>query len=86
MTKKTVQKRTDGACQDCIHFDNSRHIKDSRTAHAGLCKRFSETTFLHDSCSQWLPNVLPDWDTVTGEAIVLQEFNKKPQVQQLNLF
>lgn len=85
MAKNPTQKRTDGACEDCLHFDNTRHLKDARTAHAGLCKRFCETTFLKDTCNQWLPNVLPDWETEILKTATIVEISK-PQVKQLNLF
>lgn len=53
-------------CRTCLHFDGSKHEHDARTAHAGICKRFSETTFKNDSCTQYLSlNNAKDWNSVT---------------------
>lgn len=40
-------------CENCHYFDNSAHKLDARTAHAGVCKKFSEIVFLSDNCSQY---------------------------------
>ncbi len=50
MSKKTEKSH----CLNCINFDNSSHVSDERTKHAGLCKKWCEITFQNDSCKQWL--------------------------------
>ena len=38
------------SCANCHYFDNSAHKNDQRTHHAGICSKWSEVTFLTDSC------------------------------------
>jgi hypothetical protein len=48
------KKNEKTACYNCTFFDNSKHVTDKRTKHAGLCKKWSEITFQNDSCKYWL--------------------------------
>lgn len=69
------------ACERCDFFDNSHHVKDARTAHAGLCKRWSNITWKTETCSEFLnAGDLGTWNEV------IKELHEKPTVNQLNLF
>ncbi|WP_308131738.1 hypothetical protein [uncultured Flavobacterium sp.] len=46
-------KKEKPTCETCHYFDNSHHVKDERTKHAGLCKKWCEITFCRDSCKEY---------------------------------
>lgn len=40
-------------CENCTHFDGSKHQNDQRTHHAGICKKWCEIVFKTDNCKQY---------------------------------
>ena len=46
-------------CQNCVSFDGSKHQKDSRTQHAGICLKWSEIVFKTEICKQHFLNSNP---------------------------
>ena len=65
-----------------IFFDGSKHEKDVRTAHAGICKKWCEVTFKNDLCKFHLEmSTLPEWNE-----LVKEQKEKSIINLQLNLF
>lgn len=40
-------------CENCCHFNNDFHAKDTRTKHAGICYKWSEVVFLYGTCKSF---------------------------------
>lgn len=65
-------------CESCHYFDGSKHEKDKRTEHAGICKKWYEVTFKTDVCKYHFSNKnLPEWEQLT---------KKQQTTNQLTMF
>lgn len=49
-----MTKKTKNVCQNCNHFDNSKHKKDDRTNTAGICTKWCEIVFQSDTCKSYI--------------------------------
>ena len=71
-------------CIDCNSFDNSKHINDPRTMHAGICKKWSQITFTSDTCKQYIPIQNHFEKDIFKEPII--DVSKLPSASQLSFF
>jgi hypothetical protein len=46
-------------CENCVFFDGSKHQKDARTQHAGICSKWTEIVFRSETCKQHFLNSNP---------------------------
>lgn len=46
-------------CENCMFFDSTKHEKDPRTKHAGICSKWTEIVFKSDTCKQFFSSSNP---------------------------
>jgi hypothetical protein len=70
-------------CENCTFFDGSKHQKDARTAHAGICSKWTEITFKWENCKGFFSK-----ENLTEKEIFipLVDVTKLPDVTQLTFF
>lgn len=71
-----------GTCQNCCHFDGSKHQKDPRTQHAGICSKWTEIVFQSETCKQYFSNE----NKSEKEIFPLIDTTQLPPINQLSFF
>lgn len=61
-------------CLNCVHFDNTKHVNDSRTKHAGICQKWCQVTFNNHTCKDHTLTALPDLKKEIKEQLTQQQF------------
>jgi spore cortex formation protein SpoVR/YcgB (stage V sporulation) len=70
-------------CENCSYFDGSKHENDKRTAHAGICSKWTEIVFKSETCKQFFSN---ENKTEKEIFIPLVDVSKLPPSNQLTFF
>lgn len=83
-TLKFMKNQDKNPCIDCNSFDNSQHINDPRTMHAGICKKWSQITFISDTCKQYIPIQELCENDIFKEPLI--DVSKLPAPNQLSFF
>ena len=71
-------------CENCHFFDASRHKKDPRTAHAGICIKWSQIELKSSTCKQAMPIQELIEKDIFKEPLI--DVSKLPSISQLSFF